>query len=159
VFLREIASRLNIGLADEMPDLEERIDHILTKQVFGIGITYLTSLLARRSAYCSKDAHGKHSIADGFPSDAGNIWFERTEHRWEKGRCAYCGASQGGYDRGDGFETHAYAFIHTDDIKARTAELFGGDMQFDVIIGNPPYQLGSDGGTRDVPIYHLPALR
>jgi site-specific DNA-methyltransferase (adenine-specific) len=153
VFLREIASRLTKGLADEMPNLEERVDHILTKQVFGIGITYITSLLARRSVYCSKHANGEHSIANGFANDAGNIWFERTEHTWENGRCAYCGANQGSYDRGEGLETHAYAFIHADNITARIAELFGGDMQFDVIIGNPPYQLGSDGGTRDVPIY------
>jgi site-specific DNA-methyltransferase (adenine-specific) len=154
VFLREITSRLTKGLADEMPNLEERVGHILSKQVFGIGITDLTSLLARRSVYCSKYANGEHSITRGFTSDGGNIWFERTEHTWEKnGRCAYCGANQVSYDRGEGRETHAYAFIHADDIRARIAELFGGDMQFDVIIGNPPYQLGSDGGTRDVPIY------
>ena len=53
-------------------------------------------------------------------------------------------------------ETHAYAFIHTDDVKARVAELFGGDMQFDVIIGNPPYQMtGGGGGTNDSSIYPL----
>ena len=153
VFLREIASRLTQGLAGEVLDLEERVDHILTKQVFGIGITHLTSLLARRSVYCSKHANGKHSIAKGFATDAGNIWFERTEHSWANGRCTYCGASQATYERDEGRETHAYAFIHSDDIKARSGELFGGNMQFDVIIGNPPYQLGSDGGTRDVPIY------
>jgi site-specific DNA-methyltransferase (adenine-specific) len=153
VFLREIANRLTKGLVDEMPDLQKRVDHILTKQVFGIGTTYLTSLLARRSLYCSKHANGPHSIAKAFSSDAGNIWFERTEHRWEKGRCFYCGANEGSYDRGENRETHAYAFIHTNDIKLRITELFGEDMQFDVIIGNPPYQLGSDGGTRDVPIY------
>ncbi len=45
VLLREITSRLTTGLADEMPNLEERVDHILTKQVFGIGITYLTCLV------------------------------------------------------------------------------------------------------------------
>ena len=31
VFLREITSRLTKGLADEIPDLEERVDHILTQ--------------------------------------------------------------------------------------------------------------------------------
>jgi hypothetical protein len=156
VFLREIASRLTEGLADEIPSLEERVDHILTKQVFGIGITYLTSLLARRSVYCSKHATGEHSIAKGFASDAGNIWFERMRHQCAEGKCTYCGASQKALDRGEGLETHAYAFIHTDDIKTRVAELFGGDMQFDVIIGNPPYQLDDGGyGTSAAPIYQL----
>ena len=94
VFLREITSRLTKGLAAEIPDLEERVDHILTKQVFGIGITHLTSLLTRRSVYCSKHAQGKHSIAKGFDGDDGNIWFERMEHTWVADRCKYCGASQ-----------------------------------------------------------------
>jgi hypothetical protein len=155
VFLREITSRLTAGLADKIPNLDERVNHILTKQVWGIGTTYLTSLLARRSVYCSKHAQGEHSIARGFANDAGNIWFERVEHTWADGKCAYCGASQKTLDRGEALETHAYAFIHTDDIKTRVAELFGGDMQFDVVIGNPPYQLNTDGfGMQARPIYH-----
>ena len=174
VFLREITRRLTIGLEQTIPKLEDRVDHVLTKQVFGIAITHLTSLLARRSVYCSKFADGPHSIAKSFAGDAGNIVFERIEHTWvgatesvstkgpdgktvkrgTNGRCKYCGAGQKTLDRGEGFETHAYAFIHTDDIKARMAELFGDDMQFDVIIGNPPYQLETDGfGTQARPIY------
>lgn len=156
VFLREIASRLTQGLEQQMPDLQKRVDHILTQQVFGIGITRLTSLLARRSVYCSKYANGAHSIAKNFGSEAGNIWFERTEHTWADGKCAFCGASQAAMDRGADLETHAYAFIHTDNIKTRMTELFGGTMQFDVIVGNPPYQLNDGGyGTSAAPIYHL----
>lgn len=156
VFLREITSRLVAGLAEEMPDLQQRVDHILTRQVFGIGITQLTSLLARRSIYCSKWASGKHSIAHSFTHDDGNIWFERTEHTWRGDKCALCGASQGVMDRGDALESHAYAFIHTDDVWARVAEMFGGPMQFDVIIGNPPYQLNTEGhGSQARPIYQL----
>jgi site-specific DNA-methyltransferase (adenine-specific) len=173
VFLREITSRLTNGLQKAIPDLDDRVDHILTKQVFGIGITQLTSLIARRSVYCSKSANSKYSIAKSFATETGNIWFEPLEHTWigatefvetadedgnparkgTNGKCLYCGAGQKTLDRGEGLETHAYAFIHTNDIKARIAELFGADMQFDVIIGNPPYQLQSDGGTRDIPIY------
>src|ERR1700692_1672825 len=104
VFLREITSRLNKGLAAQIPDLPKRVDHILTKQVFGIAITKITSLLARRSVYCSKDANGKHSIAKGFANEAGNIWFERTEHKWVDDKCKYCGASQKTLDRGEGLE-------------------------------------------------------
>jgi len=154
VFLREIASRLTNGLAAEIPDIQKRVDHILTNQVFGIGTTYLTSLLARRSVYCSKLANGPHSIAKGFSTEAGNIWFERTKHSWVNGKCSFCGGSEQSLDRGERMETHAYAFIHTNDIQARLAGLFGGLMQFDVIIGNPPYQLNTDGfGTQARPIY------
>ena len=156
VFLREITRRLTIGLAQAMPDLQERVNHVLTRQVFGIGITRLTSLLARRSVYCSKHANGVHSIAKSFDTEAGNIWFERTEHTWANGKCTFCGASQAALDRGEALETHAYAFIHTDNIKTRVTEFFGDDMQFDVIIGNPPFQLNDGGhGASAAPIYQL----
>ncbi|MCU4673137.1 Eco57I restriction-modification methylase domain-containing protein [Microbacterium fluvii] len=154
VFLREIVSRLTHGLESVIPDLQQRVDHILTKQVFGIGITQLTALLARRSVYCSKDATGPHSVAKGFDRDWGNIWFERTEHTWAGDKCAYCGAARAIQERGDELETHAYAFIHTTDPRALLATMFGADVQFDVIIGNPPYQL-DDGGHNNsaAPIY------
>ena len=156
VFLREITSRLTKGLEKEIPNLEKRVNHILTKQVFGIAITQITALLARRSVYCSKYANGKHSIAKSFSSDDGNIWFKRMEHTWDGDRCKYCGAGRSIFERDEGLETHAYAFIHTDNIKTRLAEIFGANMQFDVIIGNPPYQLADDGhGASAAPIYQL----
>jgi len=146
VFLREITSRLTEGLANMFPNLQERVNHILTKQVFGIGITEITSLLARRSVYCSKFANGKHSISDSFTDEAGNIWFERIQHSWEGEKCSYCGANRRDYDRGSNLESHAYKFIHTDNPRKQLEDMFGGKMQFDVVIGNPPYQLGQSGG-------------
>ena len=156
VFLREIASRLTKGLEKEIPDLQTRVDHILSKQVFGIGITKLTSLLARRSVYCSKNADSKHSIAKSLKSNSGNIWYERLEHSWNDTKCVFCGAPKTVLDRDASLENYAYAFIHTDKVKNKIKKLFGDDMQFDVIIGNPPYQMkGGAGGTSDSSIYHL----
>ena len=156
VFLREITTRLTKGLEKKIPNLIKRVDHILSKQVYGIGITKLTSLLSRRSLYCSKNADGKHSIAKSLNGKDGNIWFKRLEHTWNGSKCVFCGAPKTVLDRGDDIENYAYAFIHTDDINERIRDIFGEKMQFDVIIGNPPYQMkGGAGGTSDSSIYQL----
>jgi site-specific DNA-methyltransferase (adenine-specific) len=156
VFLREITKRLTEGLQNEIPDLQQRVNHILTNQVFGIAITRLTALMARRSVYCSKFANGPHSIAKTFTTEQGNIWFERTEHTWEGTKCVFCDAPKAIFDRDEGLENHAYAFIHTRDVHTQLAKMWGDRMQFDVIIGNPPYQMkGGAGGSSDSSIYHL----
>ena len=148
VFLREIVKRLDIGLAEKIPDREERIAHIMHNQVYGIAITELTSLLARRTVYCCKDASGEHSVVR-FDTPEGNIRFRAMRHTWRDGRCIYCGASQEQYERGEGRESYAYQFIHTEKPK----NIF--KMDFDVIIGNPPYQMSDGGGTGSsaMPIY------
>ena len=138
VFLREVAARLLEGLAEWQPDFAKRREHIFRHMLYGSSVTEMTGQIARRSVYYSRDASSEHSVVC-FDSEAGNIAFVPTKHTFNHGRCAVCGAPED-LERGDKRENYAYAFIHgTYPTKEMSA------MKFDVIVGNPPYQIGTEG--------------
>lgn len=146
VFLREIAKRLMVGLEDSFPDESERRKHIFENMVFGYSVDEITGLMARRSLYYSKDASGPNSVHK-FSTPEGNVQFTRLEHTYVRAKCVICGSPEGYLDRGESLENFAYQFIHDKEIE---------NMRFDVVVGNPPYQLEAAGhGAQATPIYQL----
>jgi site-specific DNA-methyltransferase (adenine-specific) len=141
--LREAAARLLVGLEKWQPDFEKRREHIFRNMLYGTSVTELTGQVVRRSVYCSHDASGEHSVVR-FKRGAGNIPFVSAKHNFgadgSETKCRICGAPKD-LERGEKRENYAYAFIHG---AYPTKEM--SKMKFDVIVGNPPYQLGSTGG-------------
>ena len=135
IFLREITKRLMVGLKDSIQDSEKRLDHILNNMVYGIGITEFTALMSRRTLYTTK-------------AKERNIKHNNINHSWKNGVCIHCRAQEGKWSRSEDEEAHAYEFIHRD-----INEIFP-NMKFDVIIGNPPYQM-TVANSSDRPIYQL----
>lgn len=181
VFHREIALRLNEGLRDWEPNEEKRKKHILQNMLFSIGLTKFTSQVSRRTLYYCSDANrnfdGKrdkngysingYAIGNGswFDSNEGNIKDPITSHRFVRGRCKYCGTreknkdgSPGRYSDPKQLEHYAYEFIHVENLETHLQKRFfgGKQMKFDIIIGNPPYQLADGGGegSSATPLYH-----
>ena len=158
--LREVARRLMVGLESWQPDPQKRAEHILSNMIFGVGITQVHGDMTRRSVYVSRDATSSVS-AVRFDTPEGNLPFVPADHDYPTGRsgqgakrCVTCGAPAK-LDRGASRENYAYAFIHgaypTEEMK---------DMKFDVIVGNPPYQIGMEDGEGNktaniTPLYQL----
>lgn len=177
IFEREIAIRLDRGLKDIIPDEETRKKHILQNMIFAIGQTKFTANVARRTLYYCSQANRKcdgikasdghyvngYAIGNGtwFDDEEGNIKTPKSEHAFEKnGKCKFCGVqSDSKYNSSDQREHYAYEFIHYGkfELERHLQDLFfKGDrtMKFDVIIGNPPYQLSTnDSGIQAAPIY------
>lgn len=145
VFLREITRRLMVGLEDVIPEEQERLEHVMQNQVFGLATEALTALISRRTLYCSKIANGPNSVV-AMPTITGNIWFDRVEHDYVKGLCTECSAFEEKMERG-GRDNHAYALIHATGRAALREEF---EMRFDVVIGNPPYQMEADAAGKNV---------
>lgn len=131
----------------------------------------------------AKDGHYVNGYAIGngtwFDDEEGNIKTPCTDHLFvdssgnkmpsniadkekEKYKCLFCRiGAKSQYNDDRQREKYAYEFIHIDENKLLTYlqnRFFGGNknMKFDIVIGNPPYQL-SDGGAQasSRPIYQL----
>jgi site-specific DNA-methyltransferase (adenine-specific) len=148
IFLREAAKRFMKGLEGKIPDEEKRREYIFKNMLYGIAITQLTALVSRRSLYYTKEANSEFSVVE-FDNPDGNIAYKRMEHDYVQGKCRICGSPYENLERGDTMENYAYQFIH---------EQEASGMKFDVVVGNPPYQLQDGGGLKGSsasPIYQL----
>lgn len=158
VFIREAFKRLMVGLRSWQPEPDVRREHIQRNMLYGAAITHLSADIARRSLYQTKNATGSGvvdmTIKDWvvvFDSPDGNVKFVETDHTLDKQgkQCVKCRAPAKLIR--EQREHHAYSFIHD---TYPTKEM--ADMEFDVIVGNPPYQIGTEGhGATASTIYHF----
>ena len=125
--LESIYWRLEEGLKDIIPNFMERSDHILTTQLYGLTVTEeLASCYVRPIVYGTYKANHKRAFTNKFKDEEGNI----------KKAVRTIGDKIYGIKEAVMDSTHGM-------FKGIVKEAFG-DMKFDVVVGNPPYNRGMD---------------
>jgi hypothetical protein len=124
VFLERIYWRLYHGLRKYIPTGWKRSDHILTKQLFAFGLDKFCANNTRSVLYGAHKANSPYAYTTQFKDEDGNV--KVLEHTI------------------DGYTFNFRDVIQNEELFMEVVRRAFGDMKFDVVIGNPPYNRGMD---------------
>lgn len=125
IFLERIYWRLYHGLRKHIPTGWKRSDHILTKQLFAFGLDEFCANNTRSVLYGAHKANSMYAYTTQFKDEEGNV--KVLEYKYD------------GYVYGNFKDV-----INNEKLFMEVVRRAFGDMKFDVVIGNPPYNRGMD---------------
>jgi hypothetical protein len=127
LFITEIVKRLYNNLENRIPDKNQRLEHILTKQVYGFAPSKILHLISNETIFGFM--HGQPEFKKmRYRVEKNFVWFENEDELVTKNKGALS-------DR-----------INTE---------WSQGMKFTAVVGNPPYQESATDNNRHSPIYHL----
>ncbi|MDR0950386.1 MAG: Eco57I restriction-modification methylase domain-containing protein [Candidatus Ancillula sp.] len=148
LFIAEVARRLFIGLAEQIPDENQRIKHILEEQVYGIAPTPILDAICRELIFgFTKVDSGEDAWTGGAISQDNFREVDLTE------------AAKQGRVRDVLYEKFGPVGSEMDDTLCHPELVSGPNerneqmIKFDVVIGNPPYQEDAVGNKMSRSVY------